>query len=303
MTPTRLLLDAGDCQLRIRLDAVHAPRTAAALLAALPARIDLHCAKIAGNHILWHAPFVVDAEATSDVMTVPPGGFLYWPERQFLELVFDALQAETAQVTRLGQLETDVEALRALGRRVQTTQGHAPLLATLRPDDGPASLPMAAPAAHDDPALAPLVAARRAMWDGPPPEIALLMARRGVMLPAGPLLYAEGYARMLHEMLWRHRATARAGDHAAAARSGGETLRFAAERLRGFCHLTASAATLQDAADRLRARPELTLALLDEAILFTGRLAAWLDGRIAWNDLTAATRHAAAAWPDRGDHG
>ena len=61
---TMLLLDAGDTRLRIALDADRAPRTAAALLASLPAEIDLHCAKIAGNHILWHAPFVVDAEAT-----------------------------------------------------------------------------------------------------------------------------------------------------------------------------------------------------------------------------------------------
>jgi hypothetical protein len=303
MMSTRLLLDAGDCRLRIRLDPAHAPRTAAALLAALPARIDLHCAKIAGNHILWHAPFVVDAEATSDVMAIPPGGFLYWPERQFLELVFDALQAETAQVTRLGQLETDVETLRVLGRRVQTIQGHAPLLATLRQDDGAAPLAIAVPETREHPALARLVTARQALWDGPPPEIAMLMARRGVMLPAGPLLYAEGYARMLHEMLWRHRAIARNGDHAAAARAGAETLRFAAERIGGFCHLTASAATLQDAADHVRDHPELTLALLDEAILFAGRLAAWLDSRIAWNDLTAATVRAAAEWPDRGDHG
>jgi len=31
-------------------------------------------------------------------------------------------------------------------------------------------------------------------------------------------------------------------------------------------------------------------------LLFSGRLAAWLDGRIAWHDFTEATRRAAAEW-------
>ncbi len=38
--------------LEIALSEAGASRTTAKLLAALPARVDLHCAKIAGNHIL-----------------------------------------------------------------------------------------------------------------------------------------------------------------------------------------------------------------------------------------------------------
>lgn len=292
---TTLLLEAGPTRLRIALDARHAPRTAGALLASLPARIDLHCAKIAGNHILWHAPFVVDAEATGDVMQVPPGGFLYWPERQFLELVFDALQAESAQVTLLGRIEAGVDELRALGRRVQERQGREDLGARLSCVAGTGDAP-SAPPAPPPPELAALVAAREAMWSAPPAEIAAMMDRRGVMLPAGPLVYAEGYARALHETLWRLRGEAAAGDLAFAARAGALALRLGVARIGGFCHLLDSAATLDAAADLLGRHPGLAPRILDEAILFSGRLAAWLDGRIAWHDFTEATRRAATDW-------
>jgi hypothetical protein len=290
----RLTLSTPDVTLPILLESDRAPRTANALLASLPSRIDLHCAKIAGNHILWHAPFVVDAEATGDVMQVPPGGFLYWPERQFLELVFDALQAESAQVTLLGRLDGGIADLRALGRHVQERQGHEPLYAELASRD---PVPAFAPK-PSDPALAGLVAARRRLWQAPPAEIATMMARRGVMLPAGPLIYAEGYARNLHEALWRLRAIARGGDTTFAARAGIDAIGLAVSRIAGFCHLSESGAVLTQAAELLRGRPDLAAGIIDEAILISGRLAAWLDGRIAWNDLTEATRAASSAWKD-----
>jgi hypothetical protein len=294
MPSHRLTLSTPDVTLPILLEGDRAPRTANALLASLGSRIDLHCAKIAGNHILWHAPFVVDAEATGDVMQVPPGGFLYWPERQFLELVFDALQAESAQVTLLGRLESGIDDLRSLGRHVQERQGHQPLYADLASRD---PVPAFAPK-PSDPALAGLVAARRRLWQGPPAEITALMTRRGVMLPTGPLIYAEGYARNLHEALWRLRAIARGGDPDFAARAAVEAIALAVSRIAGFCHLLESGAVLTQAAELLRARSDLAAAIIDETILISGRLAAWLDGRIAWNDLTAATRAAASEWKE-----
>jgi hypothetical protein len=42
----------------------------------LPASVDLHCAKIAGNRILLHAPFVESLVAAADVTTVGPGAFI-----------------------------------------------------------------------------------------------------------------------------------------------------------------------------------------------------------------------------------
>lgn len=291
MAASQLTLRSFAASFTIRLEAAHAPRTLAALLASLPATIDLHCAKIAGNHILWHAPFVVDAEATGDVMQVPPGGFLYWPERQFLELVFDALQAESAAVTLLGRLEGDVAGLRALGADVLARQGFAPLEATLSSDQPTTTAPTR------DRALSPLIAARQAIWARAPDEIATMIARDGINLPLGPLVYAEGYARQLHEWLWRMRLAARAGDMAHAARGAGDGLDLAAARLGGFCGLQESAALLLRGRALLSEQPALIIDALDELILYTGRLAGWLDGRLAWSPMNDIAKQARRAWP------
>src|SRR5690625_1754400 len=88
----------------IALDHAGAPNTLAQLQEHLPVRIDLHCAKIAGRHIFWHAPFIAELERGQDVLSVPPGTLLYWPERQFLELTYGPLQEEAAQITVLGRL-------------------------------------------------------------------------------------------------------------------------------------------------------------------------------------------------------
>ncbi|HEV7370425.1 hypothetical protein [Arenibaculum sp.] len=285
-----LATEVGD--LPIALDGAAAPRTTAALLACLPLGLDVHCAKIAGNHIFWHAPFVCEVEAATDVLAVPTGGFLYWPERQFLELVYAPLQAETAAVTVLGRLDDGLDRLLALGRLVQDVQGHRPVLAELRAADG--VRPSPPPSAHGP--LAPLSDARRALWAACPEEVDALMASRGVMHPAGPLLMAEGEARGVHELLWWHRRAFLAdGTHAHAA-AAALALEKAASRIGGFCHLTASAGLLLSAAACLAERSDHTVAAFDEAILIAGRLAGWLDLRIPWTALTEATRTAHDRW-------
>src|SRR5262249_52427587 len=77
------------------LEPTDAPKTLAKVIAALPVIVDVHCAKIAGSHIMWPVPFVERAEKASDVLAMAPGAFFFWPERQYLEITYDALQAET----------------------------------------------------------------------------------------------------------------------------------------------------------------------------------------------------------------
>jgi hypothetical protein len=92
---------------QIALEPSHAPKILTKVIAALPARVDVHCVKIAGSHIMWPVPFVEHAEKASDALTMPPGAF-FWPERQYLEITYHALQAETAAVSYLGHLTDDV---------------------------------------------------------------------------------------------------------------------------------------------------------------------------------------------------
>ncbi len=277
--------------------------------------VDIHCAKIAGRHIFWHAPFVAPLEGGQAVLDAPPGTLLYWPERQFLELIYGDLQAESAQVSVLGRLTGPVDWLAALGKRVIARHGHESFEATLsRSATPPATLaPTAAPAppcAHAQAAqairgwraqrngaaasqtgCALLRQARAAAWARTPDCLKALAARRGILLPYGPLAMAEGEFRKLQELLWRLRD--QQPPHFAA------TAAFLIDafltRIVGLCGLGDSGDVLALAADLLRHAPADAPAVLEDTILYCGRMAAWLDLAIPWYDLNAAVLRSQAA--------
>ena len=292
MAELTLALKVDGTELTIALDDRRAPRTAAALLASLPAVVDLHCAKIAGNHLFWHAPFVVPLEAAADVMAAAPGSLLYWPDRQFVELIYGELQAETASVNLLGMLVGDLAPLRALGERLRREQGHRRFDARLEAMAGAA--PRATPPPL--PPVARLRCHRERMWAAEPAEVADLLARRGVMLPGGPLLMAESEARKLQEQLWLLLMHDAADDPTFAARAACRLLVGARSRLDGLCGLREAGAVLALAGRELAAHPDLAAPLLEEAVLYAGRLAAWLDRRLPWHDLNLAVLTAVDDW-------
>ncbi|MGO4740700.1 hypothetical protein AB4099_29490 [Bosea sp. 2KB_26] len=280
---------AGNESWRIACKTARAPRTLQSLAVTLPAALQLHTPKIAGQHIYWHAPFVEDAEGGVDVMEAPPGAFLYWPARQFLELTFAPLQAETATVTLLGQIEGGLPALQALGLRLR--EGHG-----VKAFDGRLVL---AESAQAQAAAAPgsslpeaLVARRRALWQASPPDIEGMLASRAIMHPSGPLFLAESEARILQELLWWVRRGLSSEEPRVSRSIAALACNKAGTRLRDFCHLGESAEILFALEAAFR-RPEIALVeLIDEAILCAGRLAAWLDLRIPWSAVNSAVRTA-----------
>ena len=280
------LIVAGE-RWRIACDTIRAPRTLAALAATLPTALQPHTPKIAGQHIYWHAPFVEDAEGGVDVMEAQPGAFLYWPARQFLELIFAPLQAETAEVTLLGQIEDDLPELQALGLRLREQHGRELFAGNLLPvEDVQAAAPRPSRVPTD------LLAVRQQLWNVSPADIEALLASRATMHPAGPLFLAESEARILHELLWWVRGGLATEDPHISRRIAAVACNKAATRLRDFCHLGESAATIF-ALEAAFGRDDIPLAaLVDEAILCAGRLAAWLDLRIPWSAVNAATRSA-----------
>lgn len=269
-----------------------APVAIGKLLATLPVAIDIHCAKIAGSHIFWHAPFLAELEAATDIMTLPPGTFLYWPERQFLELIYGELQAETAAVSVLGRLRGDVGWLKALGARVLERQGHETVWARLAAT-GASSPGRNAPVS---PALLPLVEARRAAWDAMPAELTALSERRGIMMPYGPLAMAEGEFRKLQELLWRLRPAGAAAAPADRAGVAAFLVDAFIARIDGFCGLHEAGRVLREGRTLLT-QPACSDAAIEELILYTGRMAAWLDLCIPWSDLNAAVLDASGRAP------
>ncbi|WLS05819.1 hypothetical protein [Shinella oryzae] len=264
----------------------NATRTRAALLASLPLRLQLHTPKIAGSHIYWHAPFVEDVEGATHVLDAQAGAFIYWPVRQFLEITFAPLQAENAQITVLGQLDAPVDGIAELAATLKNEQGHRIIEGTLALADGEATGAAALPQLPDD-----LVSRRKALWHAMPEDIARLTVSRAIMHPAGPVFAAEAEARVLHELLWWIRAGQPRYDDAVLRQTMAITLDKTATRLRDFCHMDETPALLFALRDAAQTDVPLA-ALVDEAILVAGRIGAWLDLLIPWNDLNEAFRAA-----------
>lgn len=292
----------------IALDHGTAPRTLATLLRHVPTRVDLHCAKIAGRHIFWHAPFVAPLEKGRDVLTAAPGTFLYWPERQFLELTYGELQAESAQVTILGHLTGPLDWLISLGDQLRQEQGRHTIWARLEagadprhpcakyterkvtPDEEDTSSALMA-ALADDSRFIDLQKARQQAWAEVPDSVAELIGRRGILLPYGPLAMAEGEFRKIQELLWRY-----CSQHADGLSHRAEHCAFLVEafvtRIADLCGMEACRDTLMGASQLLRECPEAFTPVAHELILYCGRFAAWLDLYIPWNDLNEAVLNA-----------
>lgn len=267
----------------IDLVRTHAPTAVAKLLESLPTTIDIHCAKIAGKHIFWHAPFVADLEAPQDILGSAPGAFVYWPDRQFLELIYGTLQPEVANVSVLGHVRGDVGWLQALGQEVADRQGHEWICARLAADAGTTA--PAARTTQDHDALSELRAARLEAWRGPPEEFDALASRRGMMLPYGPLAMAEGEFRKLHELLWALRSSGAALGGVAKAEAAALLLDAFFARIDGLCGLHRSGRLLKMAALLYRTEARLFSEITEELILYCGRMAAWLDLYIPWKAL------------------
>lgn len=282
----KLIFEAQDMRCEIEC-ADDAPRTLEALQRCLPMPLQLHTPKIAGSHIFWHAPFVADVEGAREVMSVGPGAFIYWPVRQFLEITFAPLQAETASVTLLGHVDADVEAIAGLGARLRRDVGRYRFEGRLSPAGNVPEPPRLSPQVPDD-----LREKRLALWAACPGDIAELTASRAILHPVGPVMQAESEGRVLHEALWWVRSEAGRMEDNALRQTACLLLDKAAVRLRDFCHLRESADILFQAIAAIRNPAQPLEPIIDETILIAGRIAAWIDLLIPWNDLNEAFRAA-----------
>jgi hypothetical protein len=263
-----------------------APRTLDALRAWLPAEVTIHCAKIAGCHIYWPSPILEPLEQGTDIHSLPPGAFLYYPDRQYIEITYDALQAETAAVTMLGQFRGDLEWLRGFADRQRQEHGRHIFTARLllpdqdgqplKPPDGPTD-----PAGQTTPRDR-LAAGRRAAWAGQPREIDAFLRRDGLNIPLGPTVTAEGEFRRTQELMWRLWRNPKGLDDATRALVACETLDLTLARVVGYCHLREAGSVLSAGRDALRERDADVGAVLGELTVYCGRMAAWLDLHIPW---------------------
>jgi hypothetical protein len=263
-----------------------ARRTRDAVLRNLPLDLQLHTPKIAGSHIYWHAPFVEDVEGSTHVLDAPAGAFLYWPVRQFLEITFAPLQAENAQVTLLGVLDAPVQGIAALAAQLKMDQGRRTIAGRLSLIEGETSSPLPASEVPTE-----ILAARAELWKACPADISALVDSRAIMHPVGPVFAAEGEARVAHELLWWARAQIGRQDESVLRHTSAMVLNKCATRLRDFCHMSETPDLLFKLEQGMTESYPFNQ-LIDEAIIVAGRVGAWIDLLIPWNDLNEAFKKA-----------
>ncbi|KAA5607475.1 hypothetical protein F1188_01545 [Roseospira marina] len=283
-----LLFQCDGTEHPIALTDAHAPRTLAALKAWMPAEVTIHCAKIAGCHIYWPTPILECLEEGADIHTLPPGAFLYYPDRQYLEITYDALQAETAAVNFLGVFQGDLGWLRHFADGQRRSHGQRVFTARLslagadgagdRHDTGAVE---GAPRSGS-PARVRLAEGRRAAWAHQPREVHDFVLRDGLNIPFGPLITAEGEFRRTQELMWRLWANVSGYDNRTRATIACETLELTLARVVGYCHLTQAGAILEAGRDALREDDADVTAILGDLTVYCGRMSAWLDAHVPW---------------------
>lgn len=296
MASENLIFRVNGADHRIVLTDEYAPKTLQSLLCHLPVTADIHCAKIAGCHIMWPIPFVERVEKASEVLSMPPGSFFYWPERQYLEITYDELQNEKAAISYLGHLEEDAEWLRDYADINRREQGQKLFAARVfvEGDETPGE-PSSMPSGND--AWSRLCSARLATWAKEPKDVQRLLDRQGLLIPYGPLSMAEAEMRKLHELLWRiweDRTRYAANEKRTLAVF---VIEAAITRVGSFCHMNSVGAVLEDGITCLEESTVDALTVLKELVLYCGRISAWLDLRICWWPMNEITVNANAGWP------
>jgi len=245
---------------------------------------------------MWPVPFLAKVEKASDVLSMPPGAFFFWPERQYLEITYDELQAETAAISYLGRLKGDVGWLRDYAERNRQQQGREIFSARLfvKGSDG---LDGVDPKPGNDTPWGRLHFARVAAWQEQPQDVDNLLARRGLNIPYGPLSMAESEARKLHELLWRLWNDEERYQDEQKSTIAAFAIEAAITRIGGFCHMTGVGARLEDGLAILQSGDIPLTDGLEELVLYIGRIAAWLDLHICWWPMNEVTRSAIEGLP------
>lgn len=252
----------------------------------LPASITIHCAKIAGCHIYWPSPILAALEEGTNIHELPPGSFLYYPDRQYLEIIYDELQAETAAVTYLGKLSGGIEWLREFATRQRKEAGSRVFTAQLQLKNAPEREEL--PEIKGDSAWDHVRRARRDVWKAEPDEIGRMLANTGHNIPFGPMATADGYFRFVQESLWQIWINPGRHDETATRAIAINSMELGIARLGHYCHLTQTQAFLEDAIKCVEEGRPLQV-LLSEVIFYCSRMSNWVDLHIPWypaNELT-----------------
>ena len=289
-----LVLTLGDISAVARLDPASAPKTCAALGSELPFSATVHLAKIAGQEFYMHVPLFLEVEHRKQVAELTEGTIAFWPERQLLCVYYGSIQQEDATVTALGTVTENLSGLAEAAESLRSQLGRVIALVHLSRRDVAVSPPSSDVARQGRGLGQAVYGAYHAIRQTVPADVRALMARRGAMQPAGPLICGEGETRKLHELAWLVRAEILATGRVPA--FVGQALEQFAGRLAGWYGLPQAGALVHAVAAALPGmRDDQARELVEGLILYIGRLSLWLDACIPWDGINRLLHQAPPA--------
>lgn len=258
------------------------PQTLGRLNAHMPFRTELHYAKIAGEEIMGVMPFNAPLENTLEVSQVKAGMMVFWPERHLLCLYYGKMQEEAASISLLGYLKGDTERFTHAGEQVRREQGKGLIYGSFYGETPKAAVPVITPT-H-----ATLLPFEYKIWERLPNEILQLTSRRGIMQPAGPVLYAEADTHAFHEFLVTTIRMLPEEEAALACFSDIFCMHLKAfhQKMAGWYLLPDTASVIKAYLNEFSRTCDAGIhkSLLENLMLFIGRLNFWFDALIPWDE-------------------
>jgi hypothetical protein len=130
---------------------------------------------------------------------------------------------------------------------------------------------------------------REQIWRKPSGEIRGLTRRKGTLQPAGHILCVESETRILHDVLWTlYQPVLKNPDAITWAKpAAAELLTHFSRRMSGWYQLEEISKCIASARDLINSAntAEDYLAVMEETMLYVGRVNMWVDLQVPWYDL------------------
>ena len=252
-----------------------APITCQRLLEILPQKIDIHYAKFAGQEIFGVLPMMAPIESGKSLKEIDQGCVAFYPDRAFFCIYYGDLQDEEVSITVIGQLRADEDFIAEM-EKCRFHQGD--VLEIYDPE--------AAPKEHEPHSF--LIDTKMG-WERIPDDIRRVYQKRGISLPGGPIIYADGESRKLADLVYTMYMSVCNGE------SWGREfmdrlLDYNAFKIGGWCGMTDCAEDVLRY-KALLADPEQDVKeVLVDLIYWVNRMSMWIDLLIPWEDITNLMR-------------